>query len=481
MHEKSLVNNSIFNILHRMLNVAFPLATATYLGHVLLASGTGRVSYAQNIVLYFSTLATLGIPNYGIREIAKYRDDKQKLNITFTELFTINSISTTICTILYYIMVFTIPFFKNDLLLYTLAGIDIPIRYISIEWLYQGIEEYRYIATRNAIIKLVCLVVIFVFVKSPSDAPVYALIHCCAIGGNNLLNVINLKRKGIDLCFKKVNLKKHIKPVLILFASVVAIELYTMLDTTMLGAMCKDINVGYYTYAMRLVKVLMSAITAIAAVILPRLSFYYEKGYIDKCTDIASNVLNILLLLCIPCSVGIYLVAPQIMPLFFGHTFIPAVPTLQIASILICIIAMSNLFGTQILLTFGQEKKLLICTLAGAVTNIILNSFLIPKYLQNGAAIASVISEILVTGLSIYFAINNLKVKVNYRNVVCIFISTIFMIISVKFMQRVFISDWGKLIGSVSIGMFIYVIVNILSANPLLQELKTLLLKRNNR
>lgn len=478
MKDKSLAKNSLFNVLYRMLNVVFPLVTSTYLGHVLLASGAGKVSYAQNIVMYFTTLAALGIPNYGIREVAKSRDNRERLNGLFTELFTINAISTTVCFLSYYVMIFTAPYFRNQVYLYTMAGIAIPLMYISIDWLYQGFEEYRYIATRSAIVKVICLILILVFVKSPSDVEIYALIYCCAIGGNNILNVINLRRLGVSFRFDGFHLREHLKPIFILFASVIAMELYTMLDTTMIGAMCSDVNVGYYTYSMKLVKVLMSAITAIAAVLLPRLSYYYSRGLIGKCSEVVSNVFNVLLFLFIPCSTGIFLLAPQIMPLLFGSTFEPAVSTLRIASFLICIIGFSNLFGTQVLLTFGQESKLLICTLVGAGTNILMNSFLIPRFAQNGAAVASVISEIFVTALSVVFALRYIRVDPNRRNIVSIGMATILMALAVTGVQMAMDNPWAKMLLGVAAGAVVYLAANVAARNPLLMEVKAIVMRR---
>ena len=470
MKNKSLKQNSIFNVLYRMLNVLFPLFTSSYLGHVLLASGVGRVSFAQNIVMYFTTIATLGIPNYGIREIAKRQNDKDLINKLFTELFTINCISTTICFFSYYAMVFVHPYFRDQKLLYCMAGIAIPLTYLNIDWLYQGYEEYQYIAIRSAIVKVICLAIIFACIKTPSDVEAYALIYCCAIGGNNILNIINLKRIGVSFRFAKIQLKEHLAPIFVLFASVIAIELYTMLDTTMIGVMCSDENVGYYTNSMKLVKVLITAITAIAAVLLPRLSYYYSRGMVDKCSEVVSKVFNVLLFLFIPCAAGIFLVAPQVMPIFFGKTFRPAIITLRIASLLICIIGFSNLFGTQVLLTFGQEKKLLICTLSGAGTNILMNSLLIPRFAQNGAAVASVFSELLVTIISSCFALRYIKLRVDLRNLACISLATVTMIVAVIIVQNTAFNDWQKMVISTVVGCGVYFFVNLFGHNPLILE-----------
>lgn len=477
----SLKKNSIYNISYRTLNVLFPLLSATYIARVLKADGVGKVAYAQNIVKYFSTVAALGIPNYGIREIAKVRSDIHNTSIVMSELLWINTVSTFICMVLYYGLIVMIPSFREEWILYSVVGLTIIFNFFNVDWFYQGYEEYRYIAVRSFFVKMVSLMGIFLFVKKRSDYSIYALISCLGIGGNNLCNIIHLKRYKVKLFYNKIKLKRHFKSVFILLGSAIAVELYTLLDTTMLGAMCSDESVGYYTNSMRLVKILITVVTAIGAVLLPRLSYYKSIGNQNECDSTVSKVFTILFFLFVPCEIGIFIMSEQIIMVFFGSSFMPAVTTLRIGALLICVLGFSNLFGTQVLLTYEQEKKLLITTVAGAIINIILNVLLIPLLQQNGAAIASVISESVVTVLSIIYASKYVRVTVLKEFIIKVLVSSSIMTLIVYFFELSIVNIYLNLTISVTLGILSYILCNVLIRNPVISDLKVLIKTRRKK
>lgn len=427
---KSLAINSIYSVLYKVVNVLYPLLTATYVARILLADGVGKVAFAQNIVQYFVIIAALGIPNYGIREIAKVRFEESMTNKLFSELVLINGISTTVCTISYYLMVLLFPFFEANRTLFLLAGITLILNYFNVDWYYQGVEQYGYIAKRNCVVKLVSLILVFVLIHSINDYLMYALIYSLAIAGNYCFNVYNLRGK-VKLIFRDLDLKRHLKPVLILLASSISIELYTLVDTTMLGTICSDTVVGYYTNSVKLARIINSTIASIALVLLPRLSFYYSDKQFDKLRITANKVYCILATLAIPSAIGLFMLAEEIIYIFYGASFMPAVVTLKILSVLVVAVALNNFFGTQILMTFGLESKLLASVIIGAIVNILLNSVLIPTIEQNGAAVASVISEICVLIATYYFASKFVHFSLGWKYWTSLFFNCIVLIIVV--------------------------------------------------
>lgn len=477
----SLVKNSIFNVAYRLLNVLFPLITTTYVARILLADGVGKVAYAQNIVAYFLSLAALGIPNYGTREIAKIRTDAVKTNKLFSELMIINLCSTSFFLLAYYLLVLTLPTFQQDFILYAVVGMSLFFKFFDVTWFYQGFEDFAYITIRSFIVKLVCLAWIFLFVRTKEDFVLYAGVSVLSIGLNDVINIIHLRKFKIKFSLKNVHLKKHLKPVFVLFASVIAIELYTMVDTTMIGLFCNEIAVGLYTNAMKIVRILIGVISGVAGILLPRLSYHYAKNEIDKCSQIVSKTLMVMIFLYIPCQIGILMIGDVIMPFLFGESFAEGGLTLQIASLLICTLGFSNLFGTQILLTFGQEKKLFYCTVVAAVLNLSLNSILIPKFAQNGAACASVVAEGLVTILTCYFSLKYIHVTVEKKFIVVSSISSLFLILAIVFAKSTFDSRIMILAFSMMVGGAFYTTCNFLLQNPILDSVKVLLSKKKSR
>ena len=468
---RALFKNSIYNVIYKLLDALFPLITATYTARVLLASGVGKVSYAQNIVQYFVLVASLGIPSYGIREVARRRGDEKETSKIFSELFVLNFMSTVICAIAYYAAILCLPYFENRMRISLVAGLLILFNLFNVEWFYQGQEAFRYIAIRSFVIKLVSLCVLFLFVRTEADYVRYMLLICLTTGVNYLINMVQLKSFGIRLQLQGLCLWTHMKPIFILLGTTIAIELYTMLDTTMLGGMCSEENVGYYTNTMKLVKIVIMVITAIGGVLLPHLSKYYKEGDFSACSELVKKVFQVMFFLFLPCCVGLFLTSDVLMVVLFGESFAPAGVTLRIASLLTLALGFSNLFGTQVLLTFGEEKKLLLCTIVGAISNVAMNLCWIPVYQQNGAATASVISELLVTILSVIFAHRYIQFKLEKDIIVKTVISTIMMGAVVWMMMQVKMRMDIQLAVAVIAGVLVYFGINLLLRNRMLKEL----------
>ena len=277
MSNKSLLKNSLYNVLYKCLNVIFPLITSIYASRILYSEGIGKVASAQNIVLYFTTIASLGIPTYGIKKIAEKRDDKLELSNSFWELFLINCISSITCSIAYYTMIYSIEFYQERLLLYTVCGLNIIFNIFNIDWFYQGIEEYKYIMYRSMIVKMISLGLLFLLVKTSDDYVQYAFISSIALGLNYFFNILHIKK---IVCLKGVclNIKQHMRSVYTLLAAAVAVEIYTLADTTMLTVLCGDNIVGLYSNSMKIIKIVRNLVVAICAVFLPRLSYHFAKG-----------------------------------------------------------------------------------------------------------------------------------------------------------------------------------------------------------
>lgn len=476
---QSIVKNSIFNVAYKLLNVLFPLITTTYVARVLLADGVGKVAYAQNIVAYFVALAALGIPNYGTREIAKVRSDARQVSKLFSELFVINLCSTCFFSIAYFYLVFTVPFFRDNLALHLVVGVSLFFKLFDVTWLYQGIEDFAYITIRSFIVKLVCLAWIFIFVKTKNDVVLYAGASVLGVGLNDVFNIIHLRKFNIKPSLKNIELKKHLKSIFVLFASVIAIELYTMVDTTMIGWICDETAVGLYTNAMKIIKILIGVVSGVAGVLLPRLSYYYACGEIDKCSQLVSTALMVMIFLYLPCLIGLLIDGGIVMPLLFGESFAAGGCTLQIASLLICTLGFSNLFGTQVLLTFGQEKKLFYCTIVAAVVNLGLNLILIPIFAQNGAACASVVAEGIVLLLTYFFCKKNVKINIKKNFISSSIFSSVLLLCVIFFIKQTFCSYLLSLVFSFLGGAIIYLIGNYLLKNPVLEMALTKMTRKN--
>lgn len=394
MH-KSIAKNSIFYFIYNALNMLFPFISSMYVARILTPASIGDVAIAQNIVSYFSILAFLGIPTYGMREIAKHRDDKNELNHITSELFVINLISTIVFSTIYYGMIIVTPRYHDLFPLYLLVGVTVLLNMLNIGWLYEGLEEFGYVSKRNAVFKLLMFILLIVFVRSEGDVLTYAGINVIGVAGNNIINMVHA-RKYVTLSFRKMNLRRHMKSIFLLVVVNLAIEIYTLVDTTMLGIMSTNENVAFYTYGSRVNRILLQVTNTITMVLVPRISYVYKEGDFNEFNRLLTRGLKAIIVFAIPMIIGIQFTAPFLFTKFYGAAYINSAYVEMILCFVLIISPIGYLLGSRVMLVSSNEKKMILCVGAGAIVNIIGNAILIPMCQEYGAAIASVTSEIVV-------------------------------------------------------------------------------------
>lgn len=480
MEKKSLAKNSIFNMAYKGFTALFPLVTTTYISRVLLPEGVGKVAYANTIVAYFALIASLGLPSYGVKAIAQNDDTKEQRSRTFFELFFINLIATLLCIVAYFWFVNTFAHFADRRALFNVMGLMLILNIFNIDWFYQGIEEYSYIATRSFVVKILSFVLMLIFVKEREDYLIYALILCIATAGNNLLNAVQLRKYiTTSVLFSRKNdavavhfdMRHHMRPVLILLASTIATEIYTMLDTLMLEYYHGESCVGYYSNAVKIVRMTYTVVIALVAVFYPRISMYYKQKNQVECNALLGKGTKILLLLGLPCTVGLILTAEHVVPLLFGEAFMPTVSTLQILSVLVLIFSIAYFLGHIVLTATGMERMILRATIAGAVINAVVNLLLIPGMKQDGAAIASVLSEAAVTAILLWYARKYYTLSIEWNYVVSTFIALVLMGAVVELLTWKWVTQDWMIIPVIMVAAIVYFVMLLLLRNELLLEM----------
>lgn len=400
---KSLTKNSIYYILYNVFNLLFPLLTGIYVARVLLASDIGEITYAGNIAQYFVILSCLGIPTYGMREIAKVRDNKEELNRVFSELFIINFVSTCICCIAFLILVFSVGQFREKINVFLIMGSLILCNAMNITWMFQGVEEFRFISIRNIVSKVIIFCCLVFFVRSQDDYLVYAIINVTGTVAIYLISLIYAP-KHVKIVTKGLCFSRHIKPVVALVTVNIAIEIYSLVDVTMLGNIALKENVTFYTYGHRIQQILLQIINSFTIVIVPRLSNYFAKKEADKYNALISQTLVVIMLLSLPMIIGLEFISRDLLCLLYGERFVRAANVLMILAPLLIISPIGYLLGSRVMLVTGHETKMPLCVGIGAVVNVIGNALLIPAYSEYGAATASIFSEIVVMIVYLFFS-----------------------------------------------------------------------------
>ena len=398
----SVKYNFLMNFILTASSLLFPLITFPYVSRVLHAAGNGKVNFAASIANYFLMVASLGIPTYGVKACAKVRDDKQKLSQTSQEILIINLIATILVTITYLIMVFTVPRFSQDKTLFFIEGINIVLNMFGANWLYQALEKYDYITARSVLFKAVSIVLMFALVHQESDYRIYAATTVFASVGSNVMNFIRLHRY---ISFKKAgeyNLKQHLKPIFILFAGNAIASIYTNLDTVMLGFMKTNADVGDYTAAVKVKNILVSVVSSLSGVLLPRMSYYVQQRDKKQFNALMTTALNATIFMSMPLCTYFVVEAKDSLTLLAGAEYIPATLTMQIVNISVVAIGITSIIGIQVLTPINREFQLMISVVVGAVSDFVLNCFMIPKWGAAGAAFATMIAEYLVLATQLF-------------------------------------------------------------------------------
>lgn len=415
MNEKNkLIKNIIFYTIRQICTILFPMIIYPYVTRKLGVENIGKVEYAKSISQYFLLFAGLGISDYAIREGARIRNDKKKLARFSTQILTIHFVSSLVVSLILITITFSSPFhpYQNLLIIFMLM---IPFNFVGTNWIFGIFEDYQYISLRTILFQIISVVLTLILVHSENDFMFYAIILVVSNMGSNILN-IKYARRYIKLDFSEFNLKKHIKPILLIFGMSVAGSLYTTMDTSMIGFMIGTISVGYYSAANKLVTIIGTLIGAIRTVFLPRLSFAVGDGDEDSFRKLNELTLEIILMFSIPMAGGILCLNKEIILLFCGNQFLPAATALRLLVPEIILSAVNGYLIYQILMPLKKEQCAFICIATGAGVNLIINVMLIPILHQNGAAIATWISECAVLIMILIFGRKYILVYVKLRS-----------------------------------------------------------------
>lgn len=452
-----LKKNFIYNTIYQIFTLILPMITVPYISRVLGPEGVGVYSYTNAYAQYFILLGMVGISLYGNRQIAYTKNDKEKMSKEFWNIYALQVITTTLSLILY-IVVFVI-INNNNKGLYLVQSITILATIFDISWFFIGYEDMKSVVIRNTITKTIGVIAIFIFVKNSNDVIIYALIMSFTMFLGQVIMWKELKGKVYKIKPSLVFMFTHLKPSIVLFISQLAMQVYVLLDRTMLGIMTNDAQVGLYDNSQKTIKLVLALVTSLGTVMLPRMSSLYAEGKIDKFKEMIDKTFSFITFMAIPMSLGLMAISNSFSMWFYGKEFDGIQILLQVGSLLIIAISWSNILGIQIMLPMKLEKQFTISVFVGAIVNFILNIILIPHINSLGTTIASVIAEFSVTIAQLYF----LKKIVNIRDILKTlykpFIGSFIMYLVISFLDMNLGVNIIFTLFEVSIGMIIYITV----------------------
>ena len=390
---RSIVKNYIFHMIRTFSGMIFPIITFTYSARILGDIGIGKIQFCRAIITYFIMFATLGMNYYGTREAAKLRDDPPALSKFVREMLLINGVTTTAAYGLLGLAMFLVPKLHAYTVILCIYSLMIFLQVMSMEWLFQAEEDYRYIALRTVAFQVLSLAAMFIFVRDRDDVVPYAVVNLMSNAGFYVVNFFCAGKYVRFSTVTDINVKKHLKPLFWLFAMEISIELYTVLDSTMLGFIKGDAAVGRYTAAIKINKLANSLITALCTVLIPRFAYYVGRGEMEQVQKLMRKAYNYVFMLSVPAAVGLFVTSNEVIRIFSGSGFDTAAVTMRLLTPIVLVIPFSVATNIQAFVAMGKERLIMMSTLTGAVSNFCCNFFLIPRYAENGAAIGTVVAE----------------------------------------------------------------------------------------
>ena len=424
------------NVAYQLLSYVFPLVTVSYVSQCLGVTNIGTYSYTYSTVYLFMLLGMLGINNYGNREIARVRDDKQACSFIFFSIYKLQLLTVGLASIGYVIYIQCIVSEYEKL--FWLQAIYLFSACLDVNWFYFGLEKFKLTITRNCIIKVASLILILFFVRTEADLAQYTVIMAGSTFLSQLYLILILHRYIVNVHTTLHDSLHHLRGCCILFIPVLAFGIYRVMDKTMLGAMATVTELGYYENAERLINIPISIINALGTVMLPRMSYLLKNHSVESTKAIYASMKLALLLSCMMAA-GIFLVSNDIVVVLFGYDFYKSGEIIRILSITILASAWANVIRTQYLIPSGKDTIYVISTIGGAVVNLLLNIVLIPKYGAYGACLGTIAAE--------YFVMIYQTVKVR----------------KVLEIKRYFNLAWKDLVISCGIILFSYEVGNFFS------------------
>ena len=393
---KSITFNAFLSMFNSVLTMSFALLTYPYASRVLQVENLGKVNYSNSIVSYFVLLAALGFNTYAVREGSRVRNNQTKLNTFVQQIFTLNSITSIVSLILLVITLVVTDSLHPYTLLILIQSLAIVNSWIGVSWVNVIVEDYIFITIRSIVVQLISILSLFLFVKTKEDYFVYATINVLA---NSLVAIINFihSKKYCHIAFtSKTEAKKHFPPVFVFFSNSLAVSIYLNSDTTMIGWILGDYQVGLYSVAVKIYSTIKTIIAALYNVAVARMSLYSTDENKDRFKKLLNQIINTVILVSIPTTMGLFILSENIIVALSGDSYLPAATTLKILSFAFLFAILGGVFAYCIAIPLKKEKYVLTATVISAIENIALNLLLIPVMGIEGAALTTLLAEITV-------------------------------------------------------------------------------------
>ncbi|BDM75173.1 flippase [Lactococcus garvieae] len=469
-----VLKNYFLNSSYQLLVVILPIITIPYISRILGPEGIGINAFTYTIIQYFILAGNIGITTYGNREIAYHQGNKEKRSQLFWEIAFLRFITVGLSLSTFAVFLYLQ---EANLIIYLLQGIALFASAFDISWYFMGVEKFSRTVGRNFLVSILSVVCIFLFIKQPSDLPIYVMI----VTGSTLIGNLSLwpyLRQEISRPTKKMEIKRHLRPTLQLFLPQVAIQVYAVANKNMIGIFDSITAVGYFNQSNSIILAITPFVTSLGTVMLPRVSNMFASGDTKSAKVALAKSFDVMSGLATPLMFGIMGISINFAPFFFGKDFQVVGLLMMIQAPIILFMAWSNVIGVQYLLPFNRLRPFTVSVTIGAILNVLLNFILIPLYGVHGSMFATLIAEMAVAIYQLYVVRQEFDVWSMLFNSWKYFLAGFLMFGVIYYLNTHWSMNITSLLLQVVIGAIIYVVLNVVMRTNLFIEGKKLLSRK---
>lgn len=476
---RSIKVNAFFNTVRTVLSLAFPLITFPYVSRVLGVKQIGVYNFSQSVISYFLLIAALGISTYAVREGTRYRDNPSEMSRFASEMFTINLISAGVSYALLLVCLLLVRQFdayRSEILIFS---IQLMVTAFGVEWIYNIYEDFVYISVRSFAFQCISLVLMFLLVKDQGDVDRYVFVTVFSACGSNILNYIHSGNFCRIRITGKIDWKRHLRPIMVIFSTSVAVTIYVNSDTTMLGLMTDDYTVGIYSVSVKIYNIFKNVIVAFLVVLIPRFSLLaHESDSRQKISSLFSRISTVLITVAAPMIAGIFMLAPDVIHIVSGKQYIQSVASFRILMLACLFSFFAYLFSQCILIPCNRENDFFKATVVSAVVNIGLNFIMIPCLHEAGAAVTTLLAELITMVMVFWFSRPYVDLRIKPEDLWSVITGTLLIIVICAICNGFVHSMICRLMAEIIISSAVYWIILEAFHNTVLREIEMIVINR---
>lgn len=469
-----LIKNYLYNVFYQLFILIVPLITMPYISRVLGPTGSGINYLTSANTQYFILLGSLGITLYGNRQIAYLRDNKQRVSQAFWEIFLLRCLTTLVALSSFYIFVYFNHTYQGA---YLMQSILIIATALDISWFFMGVENFKVTVSRNMIVKIFSILFIFTLVKTKNDVIIYIFILSLSQLLGNLTLFPYLRHYINWPQWRQLQIWQHLRPSLALFLPQVAMQIYLILNKTMVGWLVSVKATGFYTYSDNTIRAVLTLGTSLATVMMPRVANTFIHGDIKQVNKYTQLSFDFASALAVPLMFGIAAVSLKFVPSFLGADYSPVAYLMIIETLLILPVTWASIIGNQYLIPLGRNRTYTNSVLLGALVSIVLNVPLILLFQTQGAMITSVVCEFAVAFYQLYAIRQELPLSVLFNELWKYLFAGLIMFVIVFYLHLHWKFTLLTFFIEVLVGIVLYAAGLLMFKASILQKLKILLAK----